>query len=147
MFIAFIYRCVLLLVLILRYRLPYRSFHFLRRWPNFTQVDGLSRRIRSQWLARQIQIHCSSQCVRHYQRWRSQIVRSHQRMNAPLEIAIAAQHCHRNHIIFLDRRPNRFRQRSAVTNARRASIANQVKFQFVQILRKASLQQIIRHHF
>ena len=68
-------------------------------------------------------------------------------MNAPLEIAIAAQHCHRNHIIFLDRRPNRFRQRSAVTNARRASIANQVKFQFVQILRKASLQQIIRHHF
>ncbi len=108
-FVAVVHRCVLLLVLFLRHRVPHRRFHFLWRRPNLAQVNRFARRIGSERLGRQIQIHSPSQRVSYHQWRRCQIIRAHQRVNAPFKIAVSAQHRDRNHIVFLNRGANRFR--------------------------------------
>ena len=125
----------------------HRLFHFLRRRPNIAQVDRLAVAIVAERIVRHIEIHAAGQCVRDHQRRRGQIVRAHQRMNAALEIAIAAEHGNRDEAILLDRRADRFRKRAAIADARGAAKAHQIELQLFQILRQTGCLQVVRHDF
>ena len=55
----------------------------------------------------------------------------------PSKLRLPLKHRNRHHIVFFDCRADRFRQRTAVSNTRRAAVADQVEFQLVEVLRPA----------
>ena len=136
---------VLIVKHVARNRLAHGLFHFLRRRPNVAQVHRLSRLVVAQRLVHDIEIHAPGQRVRHHQRRRCQIIRAAQRIDPSFEIPVAAQDRNRDQIIFLDRFSNRFRQRPAVADARRAAVTDQIEAQRIQIRPQAGLLDVIRN--
>ena len=110
-------------------RSAHRRFDFLRRGPDIAQKNGFAVRSLSKRFGSQVEIHTAGKRVSHHQRRRRQIVGAHQRMNATLKIAIAAEHRDRHKIVVLDRSADRLRKRTAVANARRAAVTDKVELQ------------------
>ena len=103
--------------------------------------------IRTNRVVLQIDIHAAGQRIGHHQRRRSQIVRAHQRIDAALEVAIAAQHRRDDQLAFLHRLGDGLGQRPAVADAGGASVADQIELQLLQIRCQAGVVQIIGHYF
>ena len=122
-------------------------FDFLRRRPDISQIDRLAGGIIAERFARQVHIHAARKRVGDDERRRGQIIRANQRMNAALEIAVAAQDRDGNQIVVLDGRADSIRQRTAIADAGRTSVADQMKIQFLQIRCQTRRLQVIGHDF
>ena len=129
------------------HRTLHHGLHFFGRWPDVFEVYAAAARVRANGLAHQIDVHAARQRVRHHQRRRSQIVRAHQRIDAPFEVAIAAQHRGHGQLSFLYRVGDWFRQRPAVADASGAAVTDQIEFQLFQIRREARIVQIVGDNF
>ena len=68
-------------------------------------------------------------------------------MNARFKVAIAGEDAGHHQVAILDCLADMVRQRSAVTDARRASVADEIEAQVFKRLEKTTLYQVIRHHF
>src|SRR5579872_1073222 len=68
-------------------------------------------------------------------------------MNAALEIAVSAQYRNRDEAVVFDCRADVFFQRTAVADARRAAVADQLEAEFVEIFSQASGFEIISYDF
>jgi len=75
----------------------------------------------------QVYIYRASQGISHYQRGRSQIVGAHMRVDAPLEVAIPAEHRRRHEVGLLHGLGDWRCQRAAVADAGGAAVADHVK--------------------
>src|SRR4029079_11384071 len=67
-------------------------------------------------------------------------------MHTSFEIAVAAQHACPDQVFLVYHFFDTWIQRSGVADARRASIADKVNPEFVQIMLKSGLFQIVGHH-
>ena len=86
----------------------------------------------AQRFRRQIDIHRARQRIGDHQRRRGQIICLHQRIDAPLEIAIAAEHGGHHQIFFRHRLAHRVGQRSAVADAGGAAESHQVEVELFE---------------
>ncbi len=68
-------------------------------------------------------------------------------MNARFEVAIAGKDAGHHQVAILDCLTDMVRQRSAVTDARGASVADEVEAKVLKRLEKTTLYQVIRDHF
>ena len=101
------------------------------------RYTGCALRILAQRLGRQIDLHLAGERVGDDERRRRQIVGADLRLNAALEVAVAAQHrCH-DQILILDDLRHRLGQRPAVADARRAAVPDDVEAELGEVLEQA----------
>ena len=116
-----------------------RRGDFFRSRPDFFQVNVFAVAVLPDRFVDQIDVGRAGQRVGNDQRWTGQVVGFGQRIDATFEVAIAAQHGRGDQIAGLDCVGNRFRQRTTVADARRATIADGVKTQAFQETRSDPL--------
>src|SRR6266571_2248861 len=126
---------------------PNGCFDLLRRRPNVFQINGLAHGVAANRFRREVQVHAARKRIGDYERRRGQIVGANQRVDAAFKVAIAAQNCHRDKIVFFDCRADGFRERAAVADAGGAPVADQVEFQFLEIRCQACGLQVVGHHY
>ncbi|MPM46791.1 hypothetical protein SDC9_93497 [bioreactor metagenome] len=114
--------------------------------PNVAQVDRLALRVHSQRFARQINFCAARQSIGHHQSGRSQVIGLHQRMHAPLKVAIARDNGRYGQFVGLYTFFKFCRQRTAVANTGGAAVPGQGKAQLGQRLHQTCLFQISSDH-
>ena len=134
---------VLLAVHIRGHRFAHGFFHFFGRRPNITQVHRLAVAIIAQRIGRHIEIHMAGQCISDHERRRSQIIGADQRMNAALEVTVAAEHRDGDQAVFFNGGADRLGKRTAIPNARGAAKTNQMEIQFFEIRSEPGCLEII----
>ena len=77
--------------------------------------------------------HAAGQRIRHDQRRRGEVVGPDLLLNAPLEVAVAAQHRGDDEVARLDFGRDVVGQRTAVADAGRAAVAHEVEPERVQV--------------
>jgi hypothetical protein len=87
----------------------------LRR-PDIPQLYWQTRAVVAQRLVVEVDVHTTGQGIGNDQRWRRQIVGPNQRMNAALEVAIAAQHRRHDQVTRLDALRHRIWKGTAVVD-------------------------------
>ncbi len=113
------------------------GFDLLRRGPDIAQENRLAGLVVAERLRGHIEIHASGKRVGDHQRRRGQIICAHQRMNAPLEIAISAEHRNGDKAVVLDGRADVFFERAAVADASGAAVTDKLETKFVEIFSEA----------
>ena len=98
------------------------------------QVDRPAVAADAQRLGGQVDVRGAGQGIGDDQRRAGQVVRLDQRIDAALEIAVAAQDRRGHEVPLADGRGHRLGQRPAVADARRAAVADGVEAQLVQRL-------------
>ena len=83
-------------------------------------------------LGREVDVDAPRQGERHDQRRRREVARARERMDAPLEVAIARQHGRDDQVVLLDRLGDRRVERAGVPDARRAAVAGQREPELVE---------------
>ncbi len=116
------------------HRLQHRLLDFALGRPDVLQKDRLAVAIRAERFRRQVDLHLPGERVRHDERRRRQVVGAHLRLDASLEIPVAAQHRGDDEVPVLDDARHRFRQRAAVADARGAAVADDVEAELGEIL-------------
>ncbi len=94
-----------------------RFLNLLLRRPEVAQVDGLPVTIEAQRLGGQVNVHLAGERVGDDQRRRGQVRRAHLRVDAPLEVAVAAQHRHDHQVLVAHDLGHRLRQRPRIADA------------------------------
>ncbi len=117
--------------------------NLLLRRPHVLEVDRLAVLARPERLGLEVHVHAAGQGVGDDQRRRGEVIRPHFGMDAPLEVAVAAQHGRHDEAVVGDRLGYRLRQRSAVPDARGAAVADQVEAQRLQRPHQAGLDQVV----
>ena len=124
-------------------RLCHRRLHLFLARPDLVQVNRIAVAIRADRLGRQVKVYRAGQRIGHHQRRRGQVVGPHRGVDAPLEVAVAAQHRRGDQVFFLDGLRDHLWHRAAVADAGGAAIAHGVKAQGFQVRRQAGLGQVI----
>ena len=91
------------------------------------RYTGSPSRADAERLGRQIDRHPAGERVGDDQRRRREVVRAHLLLDAPLEVAIAAQHRGDDQVACLDVRRHVVGQRAAVADAGRAAVADEIE--------------------
>ena len=117
-----------------RYCRPDRRADLFRRGPDVRQVDRLPVAVGAQRLRREVDVDRARQRERDDERRRGEVGGTRQRMDAPLEVAVARQDRRDDQLVALDRLGDRLVERSAVADARRAAVADYAKAQRLERL-------------
>ncbi len=123
-----------------------RSISALLR-PDVAEVDGLAVAALAERFGRQVDVHPAGERVGNYQRRRRQVVGADLRMDAALEIAVPRQHRRHDHVVLGNGVGDFFGQRTAVADASRATVTDQVETECVEIGLKAGLGEIVGDDF
>src|SRR5690606_35930186 len=113
--------------------------------PDIAQVDRLAVAAGAQRLAGQVDVDRASQGVGDDQWWRGQEAGVHLRVDATLEVAVAAEHRGDDQFMLVDRLADFRDERAAVADAGRAAVADGVEAQFLQVRRQASILVVVGH--
>ena len=113
--------------------------HFLLRGPNVLEIHGLSVISGAERLGGKINVHRASDRIRHHQRRACQVIRLHILVNARFKVAIAGEDAGHHQVAILDCLADMVRQRSAVTDARGASVADEIEAKVLERLEKTTL--------
>src|SRR5665213_1883604 len=100
----------------------------------------------AQRLGREVDVDRPRQGVRDHQRRRGEVGSLHLGVDAPLEVAIAAEHGGDGEVLGLDARRDVVRQRPAVADARRAAVADGVEVEGVQGFLHPGTAQVVGDH-
>ena len=119
---------------------------FLRRGPDIRQIDRLAVLADAQRFCRQVEVHRAGQGVGDHQGGRGEIIGLDQGVDAPLEIAVAAEHRRRHQLVTLDRRADRLGQGTAVADAGGAAVADHRETKLLQPGQQAALLEIGGDH-
>ncbi len=90
-----------------------------------------------------IDVHRSGQRVGHHQRRRGQVVGAHVLLDPALEVAVAAQHRRDDEAALAHLGADLVGQRTAVADARRAAVADEVEAELVEIRLQAGLGEVL----
>ncbi|GBD09832.1 hypothetical protein HRbin22_02093 [Candidatus Thermoflexus japonica] len=126
--------------------LPDRPLDLLLGRPDVPQEDRLAVGIVAQRLALEIDVDAAGQGVGHHQHGGGQVVGAHQRMDAGLEVAVAAQDGDGHQVVLPDGPGDGLRQWTAVADTGGAAEAHQVEAQGLQIRQEVRPAQVIHHH-
>ena len=107
--------------------------------PQLAEKDRRAGLVRPDRLGRQIDRHAPGERVRDDERRRREIVRAHLLLDAPLEVAVAAQHRGDDEIARFDFGADLVGQRTAVADAGRAAVADEVEAELIEVLLEARL--------
>ena len=118
-------------------RTQHRLLDLALRRPDVPEVHRRALRILAERLGGQIDLHLAGERIGDNKRRRRQIVGADLRLNAPLEVAVAAQHRGDHEIRVLDDLRHRLGQRPAVADARRAAVADDVEAELGEVLEQA----------
>ena len=99
--------------------------------------------ILAKWIARKIDVNSAGEGKGHNQRGRHQKIRLDMLMHASFKIPISRKNRSCNQIIFVDRLLNVWMQRPRVANASRATIADKIESELVEVRLESGLFQII----
>ena len=119
---------------------------FLRRRPDFFQVDRLVVFTFADGFSIQVNVHRPGQGIGHDQRRRCQVIGFDQGMNAPLEVAVARNDRRGDEVPAADGFRHLARQRAAVADAGGAAVADHVEAQFGERFEQVRLLEIFRDH-
>ena len=92
---------------------------------------------------RDVDVHRAGERVGDDQRRRGEVVRAHVLLDAAFEVAVAAQHRRDDEAALVDLRRNLVRQRTAVADAGRAAVADEVEAKLIEIRVEAGLLQVV----
>src|SRR5207302_6693280 len=120
----------------------HRLLDFFLGRPDVFQIHRLAELVLAERLAGEIFGDPSGDRVRHDERRRREIVGTHILLDAPLEVAVAAQYGADDKTLLADHRRDFVRQRSAVADAGRAAVADQIEAELIEILRQAGRLQV-----
>ena len=95
--------------------------------PDVAQVDGLAVLVVAERLVVQVGVDAAGERVGDHQHRRRQKVHAHQRVDAPLEVAVARQHRGDDQIALGHGLGDRLRQRARVADAGGAAVADEVE--------------------
>ena len=129
-----------------RDRAAHRGAHFLVARPEIGQEHVLALDISAQRLPGEIDVEPARQRERDDERRRGQIRRLHLRVDATLEVAVAAQHRGHREIVRLDALRDGFEKWTAVADARRAAVADEVEAQCVERAEQPGALEIVGDH-
>ena len=127
------------------HRLRDRLLDLLRGRPDVAQVDVVPVPVLPERLVHQVDVHASCQRVRDHERRRSEVVRLHLRMDARLEVPVAAQHRADDEVALVHGLRDLLGQRAGVPDARRAAVPDRLEAECVEVFRKSSLLVILGH--
>ena len=129
------------------HRAQHRLLNLALGRPDVAQVDRLSIVAGPERLGRQVQRHRAGECIGDDQRRRCEVVRANLLLHTAFEVAIAAQHRRDHQAARVDFRRHIIRQRAAVADARRASVADEVEAEGIEVGIETGLREIVRHDF
>ena len=138
---------VLLLELIGPDRREHRLLNLALARPDVAEIHGPSVLAGPERLRRQIERHRAGEGIGDDERRRRQVVCADLLLHAALEVAVAAEHrCHdetsrihfRRHIVG---------QRTAVADAGRAPVADEIEPELIEVFVESGLLQVFGHHF
>src|SRR5438876_10588079 len=112
-------------------------------WPNIPQESVLCVFIFSQWLARKIDMHSTSQRKGDDQRRRHQEIRLDVLMHARFEIPIYRKHRRRNQIVLVDRFLDVWMERPGVADAGCTTVADKIETELIEIFLESGLLELI----
>ncbi len=116
--------------------------HLVGRRPQVAQVHRPPVGPRAQRVVRQVDVDGPGEGERHHQRRRGQIVGPHQRVDARLEVAVAAQDRRHDQPVVLDGPGQVVGQRPAVADAGGAAVADRGEAEGFERLEQARVGQI-----
>ena len=125
----------------------HRLLQLLLGRPDVFQKHGLAGLILAERLRREIFRNPSGECVRHHERRRREIVGAHVLLNASLEVAVAAEHRADDQALFANDGRDFVRQRTAVADAGRAAVPDQIESELIEIRREPGGVEVFRDDF
>ncbi|GBF30568.1 hypothetical protein MnTg04_00509 [bacterium MnTg04] len=124
----------------------HRFVDFPLAGPDVPQIHGLAIGSCSQRAVDQVDVHVAGQRIGHHQRRRSEKIHSDQRMNAALEISVAREHGATHQLAAFHRFPDFRPQRPRISDACGATVADQVKAHFLQVIQQVRFLEIVADH-
>ena len=126
-------------------RREHRGLDLLLGRPDVLQVHRRTRRAHAQRLGCQVDIHRPCDGVGDHERRRREVVGPHERLDAALEVAVARQHRRHHQALVFDGRRHVIGQGTAVADAGRASVADEVESERVEVRRQARPIEVAGH--
>ena len=122
-------------------------FDFARGRPDVSQIYGLAVFAFAQGILAQVDVDAPGERKSDDQRRRHQIVGAHFGVNAAFKVAIATENRGDDKVVFVDALRYFFGQRAGVADAGRASVADDVEFQFLEIGHQARGLEVVADDF
>ncbi len=126
------------------------GFHRLRdlllRRPDIPEEHRLLVGIQANRILGQVDVNRAGEGVGHHQRRRHQVVRLHVLVHAAFKVAVAAQHAHHGQVALLHLGANGFRQRTAIADTGRTTVAHHVEADGLQVREQAGVRQVFGDH-
>ncbi len=138
---------VLVHELLRRHRRQHRFLQFALARPDVLEVNRLAVFPVAEGFGGQVEVHRPGQRVRHHQRRGREVVRAHLLLHTAFEVPVAAEHRRDHEAIGIDRGRDVVGQRSAVADAGRAAVADQVEAELIEIYVEARLLQVVGDDF
>ena len=108
-------------------RLVQELADFLLARPDVLEIDRLSLDVLSEWLGGEVEVHRSRKRIRDDEWRRREVVGAHVRVNPAFEVTVPREHRGRNELSLGNGFRDRDRKWAAVTDARCASITDQME--------------------
>src|SRR5688572_17356450 len=113
----------------------------MKAWPDVLQINRAFFPLPNRFTAH-VNVHTSGQSEGHDERWRHEEIGANALMNTRFEVAIAAQHGGRDHVVLGDGIFNLRGERAGIADARRATIADEIEPELVQVRLQSGLVEI-----
>jgi len=123
---------------------PDRLLDLLRRRPDVLEEDGRAAPVRAERLVREVPVHLARERVRDDERRRGEVVHLDQRVDAPLEVAVAREDARDDEVARAHGLGHRLGQRARVADARRAAVADEVEAEGLEVGHEPRVLQVIR---
>ncbi len=104
--------------------------------PDVPEIDRAAAAVPAERLRCEIDLHLPRKRIGHDQGRRGEIVRPDLRLNSPFEVAIAAEHRRHDQVLVAHEVGYRLGQRTAVADARRAAVADDIEPELREVFEK-----------
>ena len=118
----------------------------LLRRPDVLEVDIVAVAVLPNGVVLEVDVDRAREGVRDDERRAREVVGLDERVDAALEVAVAAEHARDDQVALGDRRGHRLGQRARVADARRAAVADEVEAEPVEVVLQARLLEVGRDH-
>ena len=120
--------------------------HFFGGRPDIPEIHGLAVLTCAERCLLQVHVDAARERVRDDERRRGEVVGADFLLDAPLEVAVARQHCADDQLPLGDCGGHRLGERSRVADAGRAAVADEVEPQLLEVGHEPRLLQVVGHH-
>ncbi len=108
----------------------HKRLHFFLGGGQVAEIYGLAFCIEAQWIAGQVDIHCTGKCICNHQGWGCQVIGAGESVDPSFKVAIAGGDAGRDQVRSLHSFGNLRRERAGIANAASAAVPDQVETEF-----------------